>query len=147
MIREAVVEDIPRLLEMGEAFWSGSPWAASGPFSPAKAGPAFERFIASESVGLFVIDKDGVCGALAIIVSDLWPVEGGVLAQEAFWWVERRGSGEALALWERGERFAKDNGAQALAMIRLEGMRDDAVDLLYRRRGYRVKEHLYTRPL
>lgn len=147
MIREAVNDDIPRLVEMGAAFWSSSPWSVSGPFSPEKAAPAFERFIASPSVGLFVIDRDGVCGAIAVIISDLWCVRGGVLAQEAFWWVEPQGSSEAMTLWDAGERFAKANGAQALAMIRLEGMRDHAVDGLYRRRGYEVREHLYLRTL
>ena len=147
MIREARASDIPRLTEMGAAFWNGSPWAVCGPFDAEKSAIGFANFIAADAVGLFVIDNNGVCGAICVVISDLWTVSGGVLAQEAFWWVEPAGSKEALALWERGEAFAREKGAQALAMIRLDGMRDEALDRLYRRRGYQMKEHLYTRAL
>lgn len=133
---------------MGAAFWGSSPWAEAGPFSAAKAEIGFRRFIDSDVVGLFVIDGDaGVCGALCVVVSDLWTVEGGVMAQEAFWWVEPAGTRESSSLLSAAEVFARNKGAQSMALIRLEGMRDSAVDRLYRHRGYAVKEHLYTRTL
>lgn len=149
MIRYARESDIERLCEMGAAFWDRSPWAAAGPFDAEKAANGFRQFIASPDMALFVIDRDGrgVCGALSIIISDLWTVAGGVMAQEGFWWVEPNASGEAMALWNAGEAFARERGAQVLAMVRLEGMRDRALDRLYRSRGYEAREHLYTRAL
>ena len=145
MIREATHGDIPRLNEMGEAFWSKSPWAAVGPYCPEKAAHGFATYIDGDMFGVFVIEADGhVCGAICVLAADLWTVSGGVLAQELFWWVEPAGAAEAHALWVRGEDWAREQGAPVLAMIRLEGLRDAAVDRLYRRRGYKLKEHLYV---
>ena len=148
MIREATLMDVPRLVEMGRAFWTKSPWAAVGPWDAEKATEGMVAFVMNENVGVFVIEhQHDLHGAIAVLVADLWTVKGGLMAQELFWWVEPLGAPEARALWSAGEEWAQGQGAPVMAMIRLEGMRDDALHAMYVRRGYEVKEHLYTRKL
>lgn len=102
----------------------------------------------NEAVAIFVIDRgEALHGVIGLFVSPVWVSDGALLAQEAFWWCERSGASEATALLQAAEDWARDRGAVTLCMVRLEGLRDEAVDRLYRRRSYEPLEHLYARPL
>ena len=145
MIREAEHSDIPRLLVMGREFWDQTPWRVLGEFSDETAGNAFRSFIDGDSTAIFVTvdETDSAIGAVAVICGTNW-MTGAPVAQELFWWVEPQAAKQAVTLWKRAEAWAAEHGAP-LSMVRLNGMRDEALDRLYRMRGYEVMEHTYLR--
>lgn len=145
MIREATHADIPRLLFMGREFWDQTPWRVLGPFSDESAGAAFANFIDGDATAIFVTvdETDSAIGAVAVICGTNW-MTGEPVAQELFWWVEPQAAKQAVALWKRAEAWAAEQGAP-LSMVRLNGLRDEALDRLYRMRGYKVMEHTYLR--
>ena len=70
-------------------------------------------------------------------------LDGVLEAKEAFWFTdpERRGGG--LELLGKFEGWAKERGAKRLWMVRLDGIRERALDRLYARRGYRPIERAF----
>lgn len=119
-----------------------------------------ERFIAE--AGLFCgFDRES-CEALLrglidsgilLVADDLSGMVGGAVYPhpfnanhmtgcELFWWSE---GAHGTALLEAIEAEAKARGCQSWTMIALEALRPEAVGALYRRRGYALKEHGYTR--
>lgn len=145
MIRAATHEDVPRLLFMGREFWDQTPWRALGPFNDESAEQGFRSFIDGDTTAVFVTtdETDSAVGAVGVLHGINW-MTGAPVAQELFWWVEPHAAREAVALWRRAEEWAEAHGAP-LSMVRINGLRDAALDRLYRMRGYQVMEHTYLR--
>lgn len=139
MIRAATPGDFPAMLEMAEKF-IGKAWAGVAEFDPASCGDLLARLWA-EGVLLITEDKKGMIG----VIIHPWHFNAEVkTATELFWWCEGRG-GPQLRI--EAERLAREAGAKTMNMGRMDGMRDNALDRLYRMQGYRPSEHIYIKEL
>ena len=143
MIRPAREADIPALAEMGRRFHALSPWAGVE-YAPEAAAASLAAMLGSESFAVLV-SEDGaaVRGAIGVMIAPVYFAAGAVLAQEAFWWCES--PRDALGLLKAAEYWSRRKGAARLIMLRLEGVRDDTMDRLYRRLGYAPVEHHYAK--
>ena len=113
MIRQATVEDIPRMVEMGRKFRQESTYSAYLADNPAKMAELGERLLAVD--GILVSEHDGVITAmLGYVIHDHF-ISGEKFAGEVFWWAERRGDG--LDLLREMERRARAAGAKYIQMI------------------------------
>ncbi len=131
---------------MAERFWCSSPWANIAKFSPEAALAGLEALVEAETGTLQVIERNGIQGACGFVLAPVWIRADILMAQELFWWVDGKdGARESVALWAACEAWARAKGARAASMIRLEGMRDQTLDRMYRRRGYNPIEHYYVR--
>lgn len=144
MIREACPSDVPAILVMAERFHALSPWAPVA-FDAEAVLSTVAHMLGNADMVIFVADHG--CGAVGMAGMMLAKVFFGAatLAQEAFWYCED--ARDSLRLLDVSERWAVQRGAYAVNMARLEGVRDVALDKLYRRRGYVPNEHFYLKVL
>ena len=141
MIRSATLDDVPALLEMGARFHAMSPWSGF-PLDRDRLEENLRGFIASDHAAILVLDN--LRGAVGVFVAQAY-FAAATVAQEMFWYCEAPSQG--LALLDAAEAWAKDKGADIMTMIRLEGVENERMDKIYRRRGYAPTEHNYMRAL
>lgn len=93
MIRQATVNDLPKLLEMGQRFFDASGYSDVTTFRPEVFAFSLNT-IASNGV-LLVADQDGPVGMAGALVYPFY-FSGDTTAQEVFWWVDpdHRGIGD-----------------------------------------------------
>jgi GNAT superfamily N-acetyltransferase len=130
-MRRAVADDIPRLVEMGEAFHN----AAQMPFEYDPAATA--QFLAAViDTGVVFVSEYGMIGGtlLPAYTNPDW-----VLAVELFWWA----SGGGLALLKEFENWAAEQGANEVRMTSLASL--ERADALLRRKGYAPAEISYRK--
>lgn len=70
-------------------------------------------------------------------------ISGELEAKEAFWFVEPEHRGHGMDLLERFESWASEHKAKRVWMVRLDGLRERALDRIYERRGYRPVERSF----
>lgn len=138
MIREATLDDIPSMLDMGERFAAKA--ALPFEFCRESVGGTLKYLIEDDN-GLCFVAADGAAGGLC----HPHPYNGSVLVgQELFWWSEGR---EGAGLFDALEEGAKALGCQFWTMITLEAIRPKVIGRLYENRGYRPLEHSYIKEL
>lgn len=139
MIREAVVSDIPRLMEMGGKFADKARLIEHVGYDPESMAETFAYMIEDENCAVFV----GESGAIGGMKSphpfnhDHW------IAQELFWWSEGR---EGFRLLDAFEAWAGKT-CGTVRMITLEAVNPERMGKLYQRRGYAPLEHGYIKRL
>lgn len=147
-VRPAVLDDIPRMCEMAEAF-IGSIDDPAVEFD----GPGFATRMATylQIPDFFVrVIDDGELGAVGGIGAFAGPHYLFVrprMASEMFWWVEPdyRGGTAALRLIEAYEAWARDQGCEVVCFSAF--VDDPRVARLLDRRGYRHMESAYSKRL
>ena len=143
MIRPAVPTDVFALMEMGQAFFVEAGWDKHADFD--KESFALTCGTLIDHGVLLVADKDdGLVGMAGAGFAPAYWNRRVLTAQELFWYVEpghRKGLGGKLmtAL----EDAVRNLGARLFSMSAEEGLRADALDQLYRRRGYFPTERLF----
>lgn len=86
-----------------------------------------------------------VGGLGCIIHDDLhWPRK---MAVETFWFVLPEYRGDGLKLFAEFEKIAKERGCDYTAMIHLTDSHPEALEKIYRRKGYELVEKHYVRRL
>lgn len=136
MIRPATVSDIPRLLEMGEAFSAKARLGDHVGYNREDMAETFRALI--EGGHPVFIGEAGAIGG----TSTPHPFNRAhIMAQELFWWSEGR---EGLRLLSAFEKWCAEN-CHSLRMITLEAVEPERTGKLYERRGYRPLEHGYIR--
>jgi GNAT superfamily N-acetyltransferase len=136
MIRAARPEDIPRLMEMGEAFNEEAGYAESVPF----CSPSFHAnlCIFGNANLLFVAEEGGrAAGMGAVDIAPALSNQNVRIGQEAFWYVDpahRKGIGRKLL--SALECAAKDQGATFMQVVAEAGKRSPALARLYQAAGY-----------
>jgi hypothetical protein len=139
MIRAATPDDFPAMLAMAENFISRA-WAGVVPFDAESCAALLD---ALHGNGILLITED--CKGMIGVSVQPWHFNQTVLtAVELFWWCEGRG---AFELRGEAEKLAKERGALTMNMGRIHGMRDAALDRIYRAQGYRPSEHIYIKEL
>lgn len=139
MIRKATPEDFPVMLEMAQKFIEKA-WIGIVDFDAESCLDVLNGLHAN-GILLITEDRKGMIG----VQLTPWHFNKHVMSSiEVFWWCE--GEGGPL-LRKEGERLAREAGATSFHMSRIEGMRDAALDRLYRSNGFRPTEHMYYKEL
>ena len=142
MIRDAGIDDIPALLEMGERFVGEAYGRLGVPFDYESCNLLLRGLIGKENGILLTNDaRDGMFAALV----HGWHFNINVkTSTELFWWSEGK---EARAMKRRGEEMAQAMGAATMNMANQQHMRSDALTRLYRMDGYNLSENIFTKEL
>lgn len=143
MIRQATAFDIEAMVAIGARFFAASNYSRVAEFSPRVFADALERMIGSDDAAVFVNDSDGIQGMAAVIVYPFYMAEG-MTGQELFWWDES-GNGQSMRL--AMEEWSRAKGAAVSQMSSLAGLRDDAMERMYRVNGYVPAEHVFVKEL
>jgi GNAT superfamily N-acetyltransferase len=137
MIREAVTEDIPRMVEMGCRFRRSTPYQAHLKENPAQMAQLGQQLIAQHT--LLVTEREGaIVGMFGYVLFDHF-LSGEKVAGEVFWWVEPEHRGQGIRLLKEAERRARLAGAQRMQMI---APSDEVADM-YKRMNYQFVEASY----
>lgn len=137
MIREATVEDIPALLEMGEAFAIEAGVVDVVGWDALTVEQLLHNLIDSPD-GVLWIGDNGMIGGITY----QHPYSGKRVFQEFFW---RSHGFEGMRLLKAAENQARENGAEQSIMIGMDTMPDTS--RLYGRLNYKPIERLYCKEL
>lgn len=142
MIRDAGLDDIPALLEMGERFVEAAYGRIGVPFDYQSCELLLQSLIERENGILLTNDaRDGMFAALV----HGWHFNIHVkTSTELFWWSEGK---DARAMKRRGEEMARELGAKTMNMANQQHMRSDALTRLYRMDGYNLSENIFIKEL
>lgn len=132
-VRRATEADIPFLIGVGERFYGMTPLAPLAPFDAGVLGATIRRMLDSDDAVIFR-DEDGTIGGIR---HQLY-LSKAVAAVELWWWSE----GKGLPLLEAFIGWA---ASDLIEMRSIEGMRHEALDAFYRRKGFVRTEHSYVR--
>lgn len=135
MIRRAELEDIPRIVEMGQRFRELI-YRDLLADNPAQMRAISERLISGDDSIILVVEKfDRVVGMIGMMLFD-HPLSAERVAGEVAWWIEPEDRGDGLRLLLAAERWASDNGAAKIQMI----APNERVGQVYCRLGYTQME-------
>lgn len=141
MIRNAKLEDIPRMVEMGRHFRKGTSYdkfLTDNPECMAKLG---EQLIANN--GLLVSEEDGqITGMLGFLIYPHF-ISGDITAGEVFWWCEPTHRGAGVRLYKEMEKRAREAGAKNIQMVAPSWK----VAKFYKKKGFQLMEMSYQRAL
>lgn len=146
IIREAALEDVPAIVAMGLRFASDEYKDYLRP-DPLLLAQLAQRIITGQtSIGFVAQPEAGgpIVGMLGMMTYRQ-PMGGDLVATEIVWWVEpeARGPRAAIHLLNRGERWAREQGATKFQMI----APTDHVGHFYERMGFKKLETHYQRSL
>jgi GNAT superfamily N-acetyltransferase len=133
---------------MGSSFFGHTRYARFAKPDEAQILATLERIL--EHGAIFVAEIDGaVAGFIACVMHGAWFDPGFRIALEAAWWMhpQARGRPEGVRLLFAFERWAKEQGANAICMsdIRLE--EDSPASEILGRLGYQVSERTFIKEL
>lgn len=146
MIRSATTADIPALTGMGERFHEASALGDIVPFDADSFAQTVRHMLHADDAFILVLDDNGPRGMIGAMVYPVWFNLAHRAAQELFWWAEPDWRGGVDLLWAM-EAEAGRRGAGSVSMLCLDGLRDKAIDRLYRMKGYRPMEHSYVKAI
>ena len=101
-----------------------------------------------ESGVIFVIDVGGkAVGVLAAMMTTVWYSPSTKMAHEMMWWVneENRGTIASIKLIKAYENWARENGADLIAMCDLVIEGQEPVGTTLNRLGYEMSERTYIK--
>lgn len=145
-IRPATEADIPRLVEMAEAFYATTDFAAHSPMSkPSAAGLAI--LCMRDGVLLVAEDDAGALHGMAVLyVSGCLFNVSLLTAEEIAWWIEPEARGGMLAvrMLKAVEQACADKGVDVIRMAALKDSPPAAI-ALYEKRGYARSDSHYMK--
>lgn len=138
MIRDAVMEDIPTLVAMGERFRSNSPYEKYLSENPECMTRLGERLLNRE--GLLVSEVGGrIIGMLGFYIYRHF-ISDELTAGEVFWWVDKEYRGkDGIKLFLEMKRRSAAVGVKRIQMI----APSDKVADFYRRLGFEFVESTF----
>jgi len=137
VIREATIDDVPRLIELGRCFHAASPYNAME-YDASRVKQTLESVLES---GIVVVSGNPVDGMAAAIKAPMWFTDG-LAAQELFLWGSQ-GKGLRMAL----EAWASAEGCETFSMVCLENERTPTLVRMYRMAGYHPTERHFVKAL
>jgi hypothetical protein len=138
MIRDADVNDIWRIADMGERMAARAKLAVG--FDRTSVTATLRQLIESTD-GILLVSDQGMIGGLCYP----HPFNHAVKIGQEFFWYSEEGLG--LDLLDACEAKGKELGVQFWTMLCMETMRPKAVGKLLERRGYVATEHSYIKEL
>jgi GNAT superfamily N-acetyltransferase len=145
MIREANLEDIPRIVEMGRRFVSESTYKEFIFENPEQMGALAEQVISNPQGRILISERNGrTVGMLGLIVFPHF-LSKELVAGEVMWWVdpEARAGLTGLKLMKKAEKIATEMGAVKMQMV----APSKRIGKLYEHFGYVEVERMYQRNL
>lgn len=149
MIREALAEDIPRLVVLGRAFLAETGLASLTEIDDDSFSRSLAEMVASENKTVLVAENGaGIIGMAGGLVYPLYFNFNHLTAQEMFWFVlpDHR-DGVGAELFKAFEAWAREKGALSITMIALDSNRPKSVARVYKRAGYVPAERSFIRGL
>lgn len=147
MIRRAVPDDMPQLLEMGRAFNIEAGYAEQIPFDAESFGKTLK---ALGTAGLLLVADKGQ-GAIGMAAADVAPAicnHKVLLGKEAFWYIvpeHRKGLGSQIL--RALEAAVKEYGGHFFDVVAETGKRSEALARLYRAGGFSPAENVHRKAL
>ena len=145
MIREATVDDVPSLVEMGARFIAETVYRNHVAINPRALANLMLMLIDSSGGAVFVSELDGK--PVGMIGAQVYPhpMSMEFIGAELFWWVEpdARGKGSGIKLLKKAEEWADERGAVRMQMI----APNDKVGRVYAALGYTKIEEQYQRDI
>jgi len=149
MIRELTPEELPKLIEVGTAFFVEA--KLKGQFNPDHFVKVWGHLIDSRKAMILVPDASDDVGILAFIGGTVAEnlLSKDIEATEAFWYVkpEARKTGIGIRLLQEFEARARARGALRCWMANLVDLNDEQMVKLYTKLGYVLKEKFYQKAL
>jgi len=135
VIRKATLDDIPAIADLGERFFRQSHYAQFATWDRVSFAETLAVLVRAGT--LLVVQHECVVGMGAFLLFPWYFNASQHGAQEIFLFIapDHRGR-DGFRLIEEMERAAKEAGAVAFIAGSTEGMRHEALDRLYLRRGY-----------
>lgn len=153
MIRPAEPRDIPRIVELGRAFYEESGWGErlagieDGEFCPQTF--AETATVLGQNFVLLVYEKDGeVVGMIGVPFAPAIFNKKLLIAGEIFWYVSashRKGAGAELL--RQLESALRARNVKLLSMVSEHGLRHEALAQVYKRAGFTIAEHTFYKAL
>lgn len=142
MIREAESKDLPRLLEMSEAFWT-----AGGPVDGFDKGYTKSKLTRLLDDALILVDND-VQSMLILLFNEHLCVPK-VNVCELAWYVEpaARSTGVGMSLLKEGIRIAKESNAETMTLAFMEKSMPNVIKSIYENLGFELSETSYIKRL
>lgn len=143
MIREAILADVPRLVEMGIR------WVHEGPYADhitPRAEPMAKlatMLIEADHGMIWVSDHGGSLVGMLGVIATFHPYSGDPVMSEMFWYVEPEHRGQGVRLLKTAEAWARSHGVTASIMISPSAK----VSTFYRRLGYELLEEQFIKKL
>lgn len=146
-VRDAVLADLPAVIEMAQAFLRQTPYGQHLPEQPDALAAFAERLLLSPD-GVILVAPAADGGLVGMIA--LWvyahPMSGERVASELVWWVNPDARGSlGVRLVRRAEQWARAQGAAVLQMIAPQHA--PRVGDVYRALGFDAIETSYQRRL
>lgn len=144
-VREATPDDAFDVLMLAHQFGKEAP--AGFKFSKDKVESFFDRVLADPTMVWFVSeDEDGIGGFIVGLYTD-HAFNDAKMAAELGWFMtkDKRGGTQAIRLVKAFEQWAKDIGAEYVAMCDIIGLSDLAN--LYDRSGYSLTERTFMKEI
>jgi len=139
--REAVAEDVPRLVTMLRTFVTSTKYRKFVGASDAHLETFLTSLIGQIDRRVFVAEKnDAVVGMIGVLAY-VHPMSGELCAGELFWWLDPEQRGAGGFLLRRAEKWARSVGAVSLQMIAPADK--PRVAAMYERLGYEHVESMY----
>ena len=148
IVRNAIAEDFPQYLPLGQAFHAASPMHNVIPFDTEGFSNFFLHAVQNPDIGVWLAEDDGeIIGIAGALFYPMYFSPSNMVVQELWWWLtpEARGKGAGQAMYDMIESWAIAKNATAIFMIALEDNRADKMASLYARKGFRPMERTYIR--
>lgn len=146
-IRQATLDDVPRIVEMAQRFYPQSGYTKLGPMM--KECAAGLALITMESGVMLVAESDDSLVGMVCLHVDPFTFNPNILiAHELVFWIEpeHRGGMLAVRMIKAGEQAAAECGAKWNRMATLAAS-DEAAGVMYERMGYVRSESYYVKEL
>jgi len=146
IIRKATIDDLDQIVEMANRFIAFAPHGSLITHTTDDIVNTVRLFL--ESGIIFVIDVDGkAVGILAAMMTSVWYSPLTKVAHEMMWWVneEHRGTIASIKLIKAYEKWAREQGAQIIAMCDLVIEGHEPVGTTLNRLGYEMSERTYIK--
>lgn len=143
MIREATIDDVPRLVEMGGRFVANSIYAGRMANNPKAQCALMLRMIEHPDGQVYVSEESGKITGMVGVAALVHPWSGEWMAEEVFWWVEPEARGPGIKLLKRAEQWA-----DAKSCVRLRASAPNPkVARAYWRLGYTKVEESFQKDI
>lgn len=143
MIRDARPDDVGRILELGERFFNEAGWPRVATWDAMSVVDTLEK-LATEGVLLVAEDDGRVVGIAGAPIGPAYFNKSIAMSQELFWYVDK-GAKVGMPLLDALEAGCKDKGSHVHIMGAVSGLRDEALNRLYRARGYAPAERYFIK--
>lgn len=143
MIREATVEDIDGLVDLGQRFMVESGYARHLAVNPHAQAALAKMLIDAPNGKVLVDERDGEIVGMIGCIATLHPHSGDAVMSELFWYVSPKHRGAGIKLLGKAEQWGRDNRISKSLVV----APNDEVCALYERLGYEKLETQYIKAL